>query len=93
MAEYKPREGIVATQICDSFVLIPTRAVYDVCKSIQMIPPPWVMLWALLEHGETVERISGYYQMMSRRSEPEIREKIDFILSKLCEKGYLVKIE
>ena len=91
MAEYKPRAGVVAAQICGTFVLIPTRAVYDVCKTIQPIPAPWVMLWMMLERGESTDRICAYYQRISRSPEAELRGKIETVLASLCEKGYLVK--
>ena len=91
MSEYKPRPGIVAAQICGTFVLIPTRAVYDDCKTIRPIPAPWVMLWLMLERGESVDRICAYYQKMSNKSEAELRGKIETILTTLCEKGYLIK--
>lgn len=92
MMRYQPREGVVGTPICGTFVLIPSRKVYDCCKTIQKMPAQWSLLWIMLEQGESMEHIYRFYSQNGRIPEQQVREKVDYVLKNLCQKGFLEEV-
>ena len=91
MNRYKTRPGVVSAMLCGQFTLIPTRAIYDVCGTLQMVPPKWVPLWRMVEHGEPMERIYAFYRPHYRDEPGKADRSVDFVLEKLWEKGFLVR--
>ncbi|MBO4848192.1 MAG: hypothetical protein J5586_03465 [Clostridia bacterium] len=91
--KYKLREGIVQTKICGVFLLVPTRAASESCPHIQKVGLLLYSAIELLERGEPIEKIYQMYQILTKKSDEEVRELVDGQLETLREKGFLVAAE
>ena len=74
---YKPRPGVVLTQICGVSLLIPTRAAYQDCPSIHRLSLLWAATWGLL----------------TKKTDDEIRARLDKFCLEMYEKGYMIAEE
>lgn len=90
---YRTRPGVVLTKICDVSVLIPSRAAYEACRSIQRLPPLWAATWSLLEKGDREETILRLHRILTKRSEEEIRGGLEKFCTEMAQKGYLIPLE
>lgn len=90
---YQPRPGVSLVSICGMPVLVPTRAAYEHCRQIQKIPLMWAILWEALSQGKPLDQVVEANCILTRKSEAEVRQKLDGICRALCEKGYMVETE
>ena len=88
--KYKPRPGIVCTQICGVYLLIPTRRVFDVCDRIEVLTGIRKAAWRSLCNGNTVENLIRGYQIITKCSEEEATAYFRDFCDDLCRKGYLL---
>ena len=91
MKRYKPRPGVVHTQICGVHVLIPSREAYPDCAQIQRLPMLWVIIWDVLCGKTDLEKAMQIHRILTKRPDEEIMERIDRFCSVLCEKGFLIE--
>ena len=89
MPTYQPRPGVVAARLCGQLVLIPSRAIYDVCGTMLPVPPKWAPLWRLLEQGAPLEQIYAYYRPLYTNPSEEVDRLVDTVLESLADKGFL----
>lgn len=91
--KYRPRPGVVRTAICGRTVLIPTRAAFDDCKTVQILPPIWAASWDAICIGFSRERIVQELAKRSRtKTEAECAERLDEFCRMMCEKGFLIPV-
>lgn len=91
--KYRPRPGIVRTAICGRTVLIPTRAAFDDCKTVQILPPIWAGTWGAICAGFTREQIVKELSKRSKtKTEAECAERLDQFCRMMCEKGFLIPV-
>lgn len=89
--QYKPRPGIVQAKICGLHVLIPSRVTYDHCKSIIRLPSLWAITYDLIQKGESDETIIRLHQVLTKKSEDEIRQRIERFCENLVEQGFMIR--
>ncbi len=87
---YKPRPGILFTKICNTHVLIPNREAQQYCPRILRLPLLWAATWEALEKDKPMEDIYRFHQILTKKSDEEIRTKVDGFLAQLCEQGFLM---
>ena len=90
---YIVRPGVVRTQICGVYLLIPDRKASEACPGVQRINFLLSAAVEELEKGHPVDNIYSFYRILSKKPEEEVRSKIDGILADLCDKGFLIRME
>ena len=88
---YRPRPGVILTKICDFNVLIPSRAAYPACATIRALPMLWAITWELLEKDETEDRILQVHRILTKKSDEEIRDRLESFCRELCGAGFLIE--
>ena len=88
---YRPREGIVYTNICGQHVLIPTRSVYQYCKLLIPLPMIWAATWTLLKEGNE-EKVIKLHKILTKKSDHDIIEHINDFCKQMCEAGYMERV-
>ena len=90
--KYIETPGIVRTKICGETVLIPTRAAYDYCKSVQILPKLWAGTYSSICRGAPMEKILNIHRMfMRQKTDEQILTEIEDFCEKLCAKGFLLR--
>ena len=90
--KYIETPGIVRTKICGETVLIPTRAAYDYCKSVQILPKLWAGTYSSICRGAPMEKILKIHRMfMRQKTDEQILTEIEDFCKKLCAKGFLLR--
>ena len=91
--KYIENPGIVRTKICGETVLIPTRAAYDYCKSVQILPKLWAGTYSSICRGAPMEKILKIHRMfMRQKTDEQILTEIEDFCKKLCAKGFLTEV-
>ncbi|MBQ6159659.1 MAG: hypothetical protein IJK24_01795 [Oscillospiraceae bacterium] len=90
---YQARPGVALVSICKEPVLIPNREAYAYCKRIQKLPLIWALVWDAISMGKSMDHVVRVNQILSKKPEAEVREKIESVCQKLCEMGYLIAVE
>ncbi len=91
--KYRPRPGIVRTAICGRTVLIPTRAAFDDCKTVQILPSIWAGTWGAICAGFTREQIVMELSKRTKtKTEAECADRLDQFCRMMCEKGFLIPV-
>lgn len=92
--KYTATPGIVQTKICGQFVLIPTRAAYDRCKTMQILPMLWAGTYSMISKNESMDKILTVHRIFKRKkSDAEILAEIEDFCEKLVAKGFLLRTE
>ena len=92
--KYTATPGIVQTKICGQTVLIPTRAAYDRCKSVQILPLLWAGTYSSICSGAPIDQILAVHRIFKRKkTDEEILAEIEDFCEKLCAKGFLIRTE
>ena len=91
--KYKAREGVVLTKLCGMNVLIPTRAAFDSCHTIQPLPLLWAATWDCLAKGKPTEEIIQVHQILTKKSREEIVSKLEQFYEDLANKGFAIRCE
>ena len=89
---YQIRPGIVRTQICGAYYLIPTRKAADDCPSIMRLSIFTASAWELLEKDREQD-IYRVYEILTKKTAEESRAHVDKLLADLCARGYLIEAE
>ncbi len=89
---YQIRPGIVRTQICGAYYLIPTRKAAEDCPSIMRLSIFTASIWELMEK-EREQDIYRLYEVLTKKTAEESKEYVEKQLADLCAKGYLIEVE
>lgn len=90
---YRPRDGIVLLPVCDTFLLVPTRAAFESCNGIMQLSMLDALFWRRLSQGETIQELCKIYAGFFFKQPEDVRPKVEKRLERLYEKGFLVKTE
>lgn len=96
MKHYKIRPGIVKTEICGVRLLVPTRAASEECPHILRLNMIYDFTWSILtkaDGDEGVENVRKMIALLSKAPDDVVEEKVNQLLSGLCEKGFLIETE
>ncbi len=87
--KYKPKEGIIHIQVCGEHLLVSTRSLWPNVKMFRHIPKSTAICWDMLSKGVDDKKIAAFLTVLSRHSRDDIQEKLDDLLEKLIDQGYL----
>ncbi|MBQ9287325.1 MAG: hypothetical protein IJ212_02705 [Bacteroidaceae bacterium] len=87
---YKTRPGVELVHICGSHLLIASRPAWAFCPKVTEITRGAALAWSLLEKGKSLEAITQFLAIMSRRPIYEMQDQLDDLLEKLVAQGYLL---
>ena len=90
---YKIRPGIVCLKVCGADLLVAARPAWEACPHVQPIPPFWASCWAMLEKGYTSEELIAAYAQLLKRSDEEVRPRLERVFQTLNDKGFLIAEE
>ena len=90
---YKPRPGILFTKICNTHVLIPNREAQQACPKIIRLPLLWAATWEALAKNKPMEDIYHFHQILTRKPDEEIQQRVNGFLEQLCKQGFLIREE
>lgn len=90
---YILRPGIVRTQICGAYLLIPDRMASEVCPHIQRLSIIMASAVEFIDKGEPYEKAYKISEILQKKSEEEAKDYIDTMCADLCEKGFLIRVE
>ena len=88
---YKVRPGITLVQICDTFLLVAQRSVWEEFPKIRPIPRRWAACWRIMEQGNSEKEAVRAFAGLLRRPEEEIWPGFEPIFRTLAEEGYLIE--
>ncbi len=88
--KYKVRPGIILTEICGTYLLIPTREASEYCPSVIRISPLMVGIWKTIADDKPVENVYKVMQILTKKPDDEVKEFVDAKLDDLYEKGLLI---
>ena len=91
--KYKQRPGIVLTKICNYNVLIPARSAYPECTKVRQLPFIWAATWNLLSKDNPEEDIMQVHRILTKRSDEEIRERLERFYKEMYEAGFLIQAD
>ena len=91
--KYRAREGVVLTKLCGMNVLIPTRAVFPYCHSIQQLPLLWAVTFEGLAKGKSLEETIRVHEILTRKSREEILQRLETFYEDLVEKGFAIRCQ
>ena len=87
--KYITNPDVVKTKICDTYLLIPLRACYKTCRSVNKLNPLWAMTWDSLASGHTFEDQITAHKILTKLPEETIRAKVQSFVDSLVEKGFI----
>ena len=87
---YKIRPGIVRTKICDVWLLIPTREASEDCPHIMKLTLLSSIVWETIEKGKPMEDAVRAFRILLKKPDDMIHVKIQRIIDKFCEDGFLI---
>ena len=93
MTEYRPREGVALLNICNTFLLVPTHAVFDKCEGVARISGMEAIFWRRLSEGAGVMDLCGILAALSFKQPEEVLPKVEAKLDRLYERGFLIKTD
>ena len=94
MKQYKAREGVILTRICDEYLLVSGKKTRDICPYLTQINELSAFLWEKLINGADLEELLSFtsdeYEIDDRES---VKESISQFLQQMVELGYLITTE
>lgn len=91
---YRLREGMVLTQVCGAPLLVATRKLWEEKLPIRRIPKGVALAIPMLSKGVSLQGIVSFMTLLSKTKDPkELGKKLSLELDKLCQEGYLIKVE
>ena len=90
---YTVRPGIVPVSVCGANLLVPTRAASEACPNIATLSMIELMFWKKISLGEDTEKLYQLYASLSFHTVEDVRPKVDSMLQRLFEHGFLLKQE
>ena len=90
---YTVRPGIVPVSVCGANLLVPTRAASEACPNIATLSMIELMFWKKISLGEDTEKLYRLYASLSFQPIEKIQPKVDEILQRLYDRGFLLKQE
>lgn len=91
MKKYKIRPGIVHVSICNNEVLIPSRSVFDVCRTIKRLSLFEYAIWDGLEKNKPFSEIVKIFMLITKKDEDFVTKKIENYLRYFFENGFLIE--
>ena len=88
---YELRPGIVFTNICGEYLLIPNRQASEQCRTIKRLSLIGAALIETLKKKEPIEKVGKVYEILGKKSPEEATQKIMELAEKLYQEGYLVE--
>lgn len=89
---YRTRPGIVMTNICGVLLLIPTRKAAESCTGMLKLSLLSSIMWETIEKSMPMEKAFQAFQILTKRSDDEVRAKMREVQESLCEKGFLIEV-
>lgn len=90
---YKTREGVILTQICDSYYLVAAKALYGQLPYITEINETAAVCWKRMEHGASEEDLCQTLAAEYDVEDPSgMAGDIQGLLAKLKSDGYIEQI-
>ena len=90
---YVLRPGMVRTQICGVYLLIPDREAAESCPHIQRMNLIMASTVEFIEKGEPYEKAYVISEILQKKSKEEAQAYIDTMCANLCDKGFLIRVE
>jgi len=90
---YKTNPGIVLINICDTNLLVATRAEWEHCPVIRPIPKLWAACWKIMENGKTDSDVVQAFASLLRKPESDVRTRLNKIFETLSSEGLLIESE
>ena len=90
---YKTNPGVTLIKICDTNLLVATRAQWEKCPLIRPIPKLWAACWRLMEDGKSDQDVIQTFVSLLHRSEREITDRFNKIFESLADEGLLIVSE
>ena len=91
--KYRCRPGIVMEKICGVRLLIPTVTAFEAFPRTIRLSLPAAMSWELLKREKPVEDIHKVFSILTKKSDTEVQQIVDSLLSSLVESGALIAEE
>lgn len=88
--EYTPRPGIVCLSLCGMKVLTPSRVASRDCKSILPLNFFGAIVWNAIEKDEPVEKVLELSRIFSKKTDPELLDRIQDYCEMLREQGFVL---
>lgn len=93
MKYFKIQEGIVFTEVCGEYVLVPLRQAWDACPCGKILNTTGAFFWRLIEkNGDVdwmVEQAAQHYHELPER----IRPGLGAFLRELEQAGFLYEVD
>ena len=90
---YQTHPGIVLINICDTNLLVATRAHWEQFPVVRPIPKLWAACWKILESGKTEQDVIHAFASLLRKSENEVSARLKKIFETLAAEGLLIESE
>lgn len=90
---YVLRPGIVKTQICGVYLLIPNREASISCPNVRRMNLLLAATVEIIEKGEPIEKAYTVYEILAKKTPEEAKRIVNSNLEQLCESGFLIKVE
>ena len=90
---YKTRPGIVLLKICDTFLLIAKREIWETCPRIRPIPMSWAGCWTIMKNGKTNEEAIKSFSDLFHKPEELFQKRYEKMFETLYLEGYLIESE
>lgn len=88
--DWKLKEGVILTSVCDQFFLVSCSAAQDSCPGIMGINESAAFIWRQMEKGlddgEIINALSEEYEVTD---DTDVSELISSFVSVLKENGYI----
>ena len=85
---------MVLTQVCGAPLLVATRKLWEKKLPIRRVQKGVALAIPMLNKGVSLQGIVGFMTMLSKTKKPqELSKNLSLELDKLCQEGYLIKVE
>ena len=88
---YELRSGIVFTNICGEYLLIPNRQASEQCRTIKRLNLIGAALIETVIKKEPIEKVEKVYEILGKKTPEEAAQKVIEMAEKLYQEGYLVE--
>ena len=85
---------MVLTQVCGTPLLVATRKLWEEKLPIRRVQKGVALAIPMLNKGVSLQGIVSFMTILSKTKDPkELSKNLSLELDKLCQEGYLIKIE
>lgn len=89
---YKLRPGVELIQVCGQNILVATRELWREYPRVLPIPPMWGLCWKMMAPDATDKKAIDTMMTLFRKSEDEVRERLNPCLERLHEVGFMLEV-